>query len=812
MQPWIDGIIQIVRDHPSGTFFIQILFFIVLLLAVLGPIYSLHTYYDAQTLPSKKRGLHIAILVFWCLFFLSFSGKVLEFIYDNQISRSVRILQTESISYETYTKAKVAFLDWAILKKLNAHNFYNTDYFQKLYDSTPEAYFKDALKTEQNRRSFATNMSKVGANAEVLLSLWEIENKVSVPESGVWILTTTYRFHLTNKTKINQEGIIYFEAPTPDSVVTELKLGLNGENMGQIAPKWAARRVYEESLVKNIDPALIEKVGQSTYSLRVFPIPSNQDTKSLWRQLIEVTLLSPIWVNTKSILYSPRLSFVNITHDENSSFISKVYTQGTLIKEDITKSATIEEYLHSNHTLTLADVKIEPTKDIQNFCASPSILQFLISNNITAPSSWLVDILTSKNTGPQSGTVSDKSNSGDKVSIFFDNSLSVKRNGANRLYTEIYDAVKNQWGKLNDVDVYAYNFDVHKISEVSDIKFWGYSDIDTTIDYIINNQISQQRIIFVTDDDSFNFSAEEQKGRNLSIVLSNHISVIKVGQAIKSYKADFNSLVAATRGNIYEVVSQKDIPDVLGKILYPPTVSTDACEKIEWSAPLETIYAGYIWNLMMSKIANETNWEMVADWQTSIAKRYKIVNQFNSLIALQTEQQRQDLERYSSDSSKYDTVKKEPTRMNFPDFPTSNSRFPTPVSDVFPSDVEITAPISDMSVRELPQGFAQKSITVPSNANVGNPRESFTPSFSDTSAGRRGISFGEASVHSGIKWASSWLSQSFSVRGSMWNDYNYGYSRSMNLFDFFFYIILLIQYIAWILFIRKYFKKEDTQK
>ena len=57
-------------------------------------------------------------------------------------------------------------------------------------------------------------------------------------------------------------------------MVSNLKLGLDLQLIGQIAPRGAALKVYEESLRRNTDPALIEKVGMSTYSLRVFPIPA----------------------------------------------------------------------------------------------------------------------------------------------------------------------------------------------------------------------------------------------------------------------------------------------------------------------------------------------------------------------------------------------------------------------------------------------------------------------------------------------------------------------------------------------------------
>lgn len=151
----------------------------------------------------------------------------------------------------------------------------------------------------------------------MILSLAEIENRVNTG-SQFPVLETTYRFHFTNISTINQEVILNFEAPTKNSVVSDLKLGLDLELQGQVSPRGAARRVYEESLRKNIDPALIEKVGLNTYTLRVFPIPSKSDQKSQGRQLVELKMLTPIVKNKETVTYSPKFSLINLKFDESS--------------------------------------------------------------------------------------------------------------------------------------------------------------------------------------------------------------------------------------------------------------------------------------------------------------------------------------------------------------------------------------------------------------------------------------------------------------------------------------------------------------
>jgi hypothetical protein len=44
---------------------------------------------------------------------------------------------------------------------------------------------------------------------------------------------------------------------------------------------------------------------------------------------------------------------------------------------------------------------------------------------------------------------------------------------------------------------------------------------------------------------------------------------------------------------------------------------------------------------------------IIASKQTNIAEKYHIVNQYNSLIALETPAQQHDLDRYKNQSDKY---------------------------------------------------------------------------------------------------------------------------------------------------------------
>lgn len=72
------------------------------------------------------------------------------------------------------------------------------------------------------------------------------------------------------------ETRLWFDLP-PTAVLTGLWMGPSNQRSEAfpfvLAPKGAARKVYEAQVRRRIDPALLEQVGPSQYSLRVFPIP-----------------------------------------------------------------------------------------------------------------------------------------------------------------------------------------------------------------------------------------------------------------------------------------------------------------------------------------------------------------------------------------------------------------------------------------------------------------------------------------------------------------------------------------------------------
>lgn len=97
------------------------------------------------------------------------------------------------------------------------------------------------------------------------------------------------------------EGVYKFALP-PDAAVARLAMYVDGHlNESAVVERMAARRIYEDVVYQRRDPALLEQQGAAKVSLRIFPLPPQQDkrvilayTQPLARTYDDVTLTVPL--------------------------------------------------------------------------------------------------------------------------------------------------------------------------------------------------------------------------------------------------------------------------------------------------------------------------------------------------------------------------------------------------------------------------------------------------------------------------------------------------------------------------------------
>ncbi|MGB3507841.1 MAG: TIGR02921 family PEP-CTERM protein, partial [Microcoleaceae cyanobacterium] len=130
-----------------------------------------------------------------------------------------------------------------------------------------------ALQSTANRDEVKAGLLNIGQQ-KVLLK----NQKITVTEHGDWADIELYEVY-ENQTFEPQEVLYYFTLPE-SAVITGIWLG-DTDNLEKrfpfkVSPRGAAQKVYTSQVRRErpIDPALLEKVGPRQYRLRAFPVPA----------------------------------------------------------------------------------------------------------------------------------------------------------------------------------------------------------------------------------------------------------------------------------------------------------------------------------------------------------------------------------------------------------------------------------------------------------------------------------------------------------------------------------------------------------
>lgn len=557
----------------------------------------------------------VAIAFIFVVIWISPNWK--QVVIDNRISSAQAILSKNGETKIWLTEASnVWFLEWALKERYLTGRAYNgeKELYAKIYDTSIESRIESEIDADKYkaRNSNATSMIARGENAKVELNFAKHESEI-LPDIHAVKTVITYEFQNTANT--NQEVVFSIVLPNAESAMTDLRLGLNLEYIGVIAPRGAAAKVYQDSLRRNTDPALLEQTGPLSYRLRVFPVPSITDTKTQGRQRVQFTYVSPIWEDDRVTLI-PKTDILNLKLNKKSEILTRVIEWDKALIQD-SKSGDDMNLLSEWQSKKLT---ITPGKSYQNYCSSNTYPTIDMKQFTQAEKKLTKNI------------------------VFFDTSKSVeKKSDIKKRYQSLIDAWKNNGVSL---DIFTYNFEIYPSGYSLDtLEFWGTTDMSKIIDYIDQNNISDANIVIVTDDNSYEQANGEIKTINYEKIGSNRISLIQVGEWVRTLKTEITKSILATNGAMIIIDEETPLSESV-KNIFTAKKSIDVCEKYIGSSlsPLQSIQ-GY------------SDSRRVPEWTASeeIAKTSHIINQSVSLIALENDRQRADLERYSEGSDKYDT-------------------------------------------------------------------------------------------------------------------------------------------------------------
>ncbi|MEG3924046.1 MULTISPECIES: TIGR02921 family PEP-CTERM protein [unclassified Microcoleus] len=154
-----------------------------------------------------------------------------------------------------------------------AEKLYGEFFDTELQKGDTEAV-KHAVQSTSNQEEAKAGLLNVSEE-----KVWLQSQEVTVKENGDWADVQLYEVY-KNQTPNLQEVFYYFSLPE-SAAVTGVWLGdtgdLNKRFVFTVSPRGAAQQVYNQQVVERVDPALLEQIGPKQYRLRAFPIPAKRE-------------------------------------------------------------------------------------------------------------------------------------------------------------------------------------------------------------------------------------------------------------------------------------------------------------------------------------------------------------------------------------------------------------------------------------------------------------------------------------------------------------------------------------------------------
>ncbi|MBD1813297.1 TIGR02921 family PEP-CTERM protein [Microcoleus vaginatus DQ-U2] len=192
-------------------------------------------------------------------------------IYKNSLNLPDQAAQTVQNSYNFLMSPFLYQGSSADVEK--AEKLYGEFFDTELQKGDTEAV-KHAVQSTSNREEAKAGLLNV--NQE---KVWLQSQEVTVKENGDWADVQLYEVY-KNQTPNLQEVFYYFSLPE-SAAVTGVWLGdtgdLNKRFVFTVSPRGAAQQVYNQQVVERVDPALLEQIGPKQYRLRAFPIPAKRE-------------------------------------------------------------------------------------------------------------------------------------------------------------------------------------------------------------------------------------------------------------------------------------------------------------------------------------------------------------------------------------------------------------------------------------------------------------------------------------------------------------------------------------------------------
>lgn len=480
----------------------------------------------------------------------------------------------------------------------------------------------------------ALDIQRTETAKTVALKVLSVQTTV-YPISGTQKNEVTLSFSTASST--NQQAQLLLTLPE-GSVVTDLLLGRNLEMSALVAPKGAANTVYEKSIAKRIDPAVLRKVSGNTYSLKVFPVYPNlvyvqnngmrvedyMPPKNWGNQQVKITYFSPVSSRVELPLVK---NVLNTGIDTDSVISGKITVVGT-----------------TNITGTSDTVKVdsstsETTNSIINW-SSAYYASYMDGSNT---------VVLSKNIAPY--CVESK--------VFTQNAtayldISYGARSWKNEYTNILSSLAEKYGT---VTVVTYNNDIRDESTVTtkataesfvnDLVFWGYSSKQVT-QKIAEKTDTTNDIFVVTDGDIYAMDKKYDDQYDYSI--SKAKVVIVYVDTAKELRPELGAVISKNGG---AEVFASNLSNYLSAPCSSILASTLSTPEVKVTSMLTALRTD---EKTLGDITDSDTYVKVGRKMFKTAGMNHFVDFMNSFIAVETELQKQQLMEETAKETAFDVA------------------------------------------------------------------------------------------------------------------------------------------------------------
>jgi putative PEP-CTERM system integral membrane protein len=499
--------------------------------------------------------------------------------------------------------------------------------------------------------------------------VWLREQEVTVKEHGNWADIQLYEVY-ENKTRDVQEVFYSFSLPE-SAVITGIWLGDTADLSKRfeyvVSPRGAAQKVYNQQVQRErpIDPALLEQVGPRHYRLRAFPIPPERTAAEISSQPNRPKEMH-LWLTYKVMRQNQGFALPQLGEKRNIFWTDK--TKRNLNGATSKIDGWLQAYVAGSKAPAPQIKQVGLTASTDNY-------------KITAKPLTQQDYKLPQN---------------QRFAIVLDTSRSMNMHVKDLEKT--FNWLKNKGfanNQLsdNDADLYITSISGTEPKRLDDINqfkpakmtFYGAVQFKEMLQQFdkLRGDTKYDSILLVTDEGSYELSDDKKNLPNITSPLW----MVHLGALPKAYDDNILKAIENSGGGVSTDISEvlyrlatksalgKSVVSVIDgyawfmeKLTTPSTLTPDAFDSL---AARQLILG----------LSREKNLEQLTELDAihELAKKFKIVTPYSSMIVLVNDEQRRQLKEAEAQKDRFNReVESGKENLTKPNNPLKNASIPEP--------------------------------------------------------------------------------------------------------------------------------------